>query len=195
MAERNTSKPTTLNFGESSDLLHRWWRHILILCRITDLQKYGQLVSQWINNPIYGIPKDPKRQSTYRGNLNKEHFRGTMTWKVWLKALSVIGVDRIEFTVRLHRSQHKDMPVVDATFSIDNLPEYIANLISEDPELTAPGKTYSRHSAYKRQVKQITPQPTPYAPIVGSFYDNSLAEIKPSQVTYKVTTSESPKES
>ena len=195
MAEKNTSKTAALNFGESSDLLHRWWRHILILCKITDLQKYSQLVSQWINNPIYGIPKDPKRQSTYRGNLNKEHFRGTMTWKVWLKALSVIGVDKIEFSVRLHRSQHKENPIVDATFTIDNLPEYIANLISEEPEINGTSKGYQRQSAYKRQVVQLKPTTTPYTQATNSFYDNSTSEIKPSQVNFNVSTSESPKES
>lgn len=195
MADKNTSTSTTINFGDSSDLLKRWWRHILIQFKITDMQKYSQLVSQWINNPIYGIPKDPKRQSTYRGNLNKEHFRETMTWKVWLKALSVIGVDKIELTLRLHRSQHIENSVIDATFTIDNLPNYIANQINEEPDLTGPTKTYNRHTAYKRQIPQVKPQVMPYAVTESSFYDNSTSEIKPSQVNFNVNPTESPKES
>lgn len=154
--------------SESKDILFRWWQHILLQCKITDLAKYSQLVTQWINNPIYGIPKDPKRQSTYRGNLNKEHWRGTMTWKVFLKALSVIGVERIEFNIRLFRSEQSDAPVVDTTFTIDNLPNYVANTLKEESENTGGYERVTPVTAgrYQRASRtssysQINAEPTP----------------------------------
>lgn len=45
------------------------------------------LMTKFLNDPKNNIPDNKRDQTSNRGNLNKEFQKGTMTWKVFCKAM------------------------------------------------------------------------------------------------------------
>jgi hypothetical protein len=43
-----------------------------------------------------------KDRSRARGNLKKELFKSTMTWRVFVKAMRFLNIPKFELVVRLH---------------------------------------------------------------------------------------------
>ena len=98
--------------------------------------RFGLLVNAYLDDPRNGIPKNGKDRSSTRGNLQKEVFRPSMTFKVFRKALLLLAPDEIELIVKLkwgngHTTAHSvimdnsltDIEAEDLLESANQLPE------------------------------------------------------------------------
>ncbi len=110
--ENNNQSRTTASRGISptkvdqnaAGILAGLFRRILIARGLAD--ESSGLTSQWhaqldryLNDPANGSYKDVRERQSVRGGLQKELFKPYMSWKVFLKALRVMGLPKIKFTV------------------------------------------------------------------------------------------------
>ena len=63
-------------------------------------QRFMQLISDYIIKAK--IPTNMKEVSSTRGNLKKELFKKAITWKVFVKGLAFLHVQRFTITIGLH---------------------------------------------------------------------------------------------
>lgn len=63
--------------------------------------KWGELMRQYLGNPRNRIPRDSRKQSSARGNLNKELSKGNMTWRNFVKGVRFLNPLSATFTVTL----------------------------------------------------------------------------------------------
>ncbi len=68
---------------------------------------WSQLMMAYLNNPAHGVKSTPKARATARGNLNKELFRGKLSWNVFMKAIRFLNPVKATFTVTLEFSAGK----------------------------------------------------------------------------------------
>lgn len=53
------------------------------------------------------IPRNIKEISSVRGNLKKELTKTAMSWRVFIKGLKFLGVERFDLVIRLYDKQGK----------------------------------------------------------------------------------------
>ena len=69
-------KMTTPRFGGSDAILSRMFEDIIFKTNIS-LMKWNDLMTAYIKDPRNSIPANNKEQSSERGNVQKELFKGT----------------------------------------------------------------------------------------------------------------------
>lgn len=63
--------------------------------------KWAELMNKYLQNPRNRIPRDSRKQSSARGNLNKELSKGNMTWRNFVKGIRFLNPIKATFTVKL----------------------------------------------------------------------------------------------
>lgn len=86
--------------------LSRLFRQMLKDLNISGYQ-FGLLMSKFLSDPRNHIPDNKKDQTSNRGNLNKEFQKGTMTWKVFCKAMRFLQIVRFKITLEAVRENGK----------------------------------------------------------------------------------------
>lgn len=120
----------TKEMGSATSILSKLFR-IVIADLGVRYEDYNRLVNKWLDDPTYGVPNDPKRRSTVRGNLNKEIVRSDMSFRVFLKALSCIGTESFKMTLAIKRKGSKKETIHD--INITNLPMLVAQYLQDSP--------------------------------------------------------------
>lgn len=95
------SSPTRMT-EKSQNLLTQLFRQILVELNIGP-KIFETLVKRYLVDPHSGIADDPTARNNHRGNLMKELANNDMTWRVFLKALRVIGVSDFEVVLNIKR--------------------------------------------------------------------------------------------
>ncbi len=101
MSDQRETKPygNEIKTGTSDSILASLFRTILHDLGIT-ATRFNILLEKYIIKA--GIPKNVKDISSQRGNLKKELLKNTMTWKVFIKAMIFLNVNKIDIRIRLH---------------------------------------------------------------------------------------------
>ena len=87
---------------EAENILSRLFRTMLYDLSIGN-RIFDNLVKRYLYDPNSGIKDDPTSRNNHRGNLMKELAAADMTWRVFMKALRVIGVEEFEIVVNVKR--------------------------------------------------------------------------------------------
>lgn len=66
----------------------------------TFFERWNALMVHYLNDPKNSIPQNKEALTAARGNLAKEILKTSMTWKVWVKALRLLQVVKIDFSFR-----------------------------------------------------------------------------------------------
>ena len=66
----------------------------------TFLERWNALVVNYLTDPKNSIPQNKEALTAARGNLIKEILKTSMTWKVWVKAMRLLQVVKIDFHFR-----------------------------------------------------------------------------------------------
>jgi hypothetical protein len=66
--------------------------------------QFNMLMAKFLNDPQNKIPENKRDQTSNRGNLNKEFQKGTMTWKVFCKAMRFLQVRGFKLTIEARRA-------------------------------------------------------------------------------------------
>lgn len=85
---------------ESENLLTRLFRTILFDLNIGG-RRFDALVKRYLMDPNSGIKDDKTARNNHRGNLMKELAAADMTWRVFMKALRVVGAVEFEVVVNM----------------------------------------------------------------------------------------------
>lgn len=143
----------TKEVGSAASVLSKLFRIIAadLNLRYAD---YNRMVNQWLDDPLYGIPNDPKRRSTVRGNLNKEIVRPEMSFRTFLKALSACtGTESVKISLTLKRKGSKR--VTEHEINIPNLPLLVAQFLHDSPDRTGRIRTKQTVKAGDKAVSFI----------------------------------------
>ena len=89
---------------ESQDPLARLWRLILADLKTNPIT-FHDLLNRWLDDPANGVPPgDSAKRSYVRGNTIRELTRPHMTWRVFMKGLSILGPEFVEIGINLRWS-------------------------------------------------------------------------------------------
>ena len=91
-------------------VLSRLWRLILLDLRVGPVE-FGNMLHEYITNPINGVAGNRKAQISHRGNLTKEFARPQMTWKVFIKGLRFLNILKVRITLELYYSNTRTRTV------------------------------------------------------------------------------------
>lgn len=91
---------------QAEGVLSRLFRQILADNKVGSYA-WNNLMERYLDDPRNGIPKNGKDRSSARGNLGKELYRSSMTWKVFRKGLQFLGARRVKFTVECEWSNRR----------------------------------------------------------------------------------------
>lgn len=113
--------------GGPSTVLANLFRRTIIDLGIS-LQQWSFLLNRYITDPRNGIPANARDQSVARGNMQKEFFKNTMTWKFFYRAMKVLGAVRFEISITFHHANgtktvHSEMVEVNDQLNTDDEPE------------------------------------------------------------------------
>lgn len=87
---------------QAQDVLSRLFQQILADLAITP-PRWAAMMAHW-RAELSRLPgKTRKDVSIDRGNLNRNLMRSTMSWKVFMRGLTFLGVDRLRIEVHLTR--------------------------------------------------------------------------------------------
>jgi hypothetical protein len=86
--------------NEARNVLSKLFRRICRECNILP-SRYDMLMKKYLDDPRNKIPKEGKKRSSDRNNLNKELARDDMTYNTFLKALRLLAPERVKLTVSL----------------------------------------------------------------------------------------------
>lgn len=64
-----------------------------------NLIAFNKLLNDYVIGPRSGIPNNKRDQTSARGNLIKEIFKPRMSWKVFCKALQILQVIKLDFSI------------------------------------------------------------------------------------------------
>jgi len=59
------------------------------------------MLGAYLEDPKNGIPQNKKEKTSARGNIIKEINKPFITWKTFVKALRIIGVEKFKLTVTI----------------------------------------------------------------------------------------------
>lgn len=101
-------------------------------------QTYARNIEMYLNTRSDLIHRIKERSSA-RGNLKKELDRDTMTWKVFLRGLEIIGARKLKIQLTLTDSQGKEksyekLVVFPSSYKTDLMPSEPAVVIAEIPK-------------------------------------------------------------
>lgn len=70
-------------------------------------ERWNALIISYLTDPKNAIPQHKEAIAAARGNLTKELIKGEMSWKVFIKALRVLQIVKIDFhlTFTLHNGR------------------------------------------------------------------------------------------
>lgn len=91
--------------GRTTGVLAKLWRLILSDLKIGPMA-YEQLMQKYLRRKRNTTTTPTKRISD-KGNINKNVFKDNITLDLFLKAMDVIGVTNIKFTVEIEREGHE----------------------------------------------------------------------------------------
>ena len=86
--------------NEATNTLAALFR-IILTDRKTGIDGWLKMVNQYLDHPDNEVKRNGKDRSSARGNLQKEVFRNSMTFKVFRKALLVLNPKNITLTISL----------------------------------------------------------------------------------------------
>lgn len=69
------------------------------------VQRWGQLMADFVTDPRNGVSDNRRDQTSARGNLHKEFSKQQMTWKVFIKALRFLRFVKADFIVVAYDAQ------------------------------------------------------------------------------------------
>ncbi|WP_233874276.1 hypothetical protein [Paraburkholderia adhaesiva] len=89
------------NSADSSGILTGLYRKMLLELNIGPV-RLSDLLHEYVSDPRNAIPQTPSDLTTVRGNFTRELARSGMTFKVFLKALRLLMIVKLDFGVRCH---------------------------------------------------------------------------------------------
>jgi hypothetical protein len=116
--------------GGVDSVLAALFQKILFDLRIRENQ-FHRLMESFLMNPRNARIGDVKDRSRARGNLKKELFKSTMTWRVFIKAMRFLNIPKFELVIRLHH-HNKTITEHDIVVALD---------IMSDEEMFQPDTT------------------------------------------------------
>lgn len=102
MHEKPIAEP--LHTGTSDSVLSSLYRKILLDLNV-DVTRFNYLIDQYIK--AAGLARYAKETTSVRGNIKKELLHNKMSWKVFIKGLNFLRVDRFDITIRLYHHNKK----------------------------------------------------------------------------------------
>lgn len=115
--------------GGIDSVLAVLFQKILLDLRIRENQ-FHRLMESFLMNPRNARIGDVKDRSRARGNLKKELFKNTMTWRVFIKGMRFLNIPRFELVIRLHHRNHT-MTEHNIVVALDELGEPYNDIITE----------------------------------------------------------------
>lgn len=85
--------------SSSGGLLARWWREMLKNLNF-DIISFSERLTHYLE--ITKQTSNRVAASNARGSFNKKLADSEFTWKVFLEAIKILGVWKIEFSIKLH---------------------------------------------------------------------------------------------
>lgn len=113
--------------GGTDSVLSGLFRVIMFNLNI-DIMKFSRLMDRYIINA--GIPYNSKDSTSVRGNLKKELLSDKMSWKVFVKGLIFLNIQKFELKIKLYHhndivTEHSKMIVLagrnDTNINIDDI--------------------------------------------------------------------------
>ena len=90
--------------GGTDSVLSGLFRVIMFNLNI-DTTKFARLMDRYIINA--GIPYNTRETTSVKGNLKKELLSDKMSWKVFIKGLMFLNIQKFELSIKLHH--HNDI--------------------------------------------------------------------------------------
>ena len=94
-----------INTGSPGSILSGLYRAILKELGIEEA-RFRMFVDRYVESTSNGC--DSKELSSMKGNARNELLKSVMTWKVFLKGLSVLNITQFEIAVQLYMDDDKD---------------------------------------------------------------------------------------
>lgn len=88
-----------IHSGSTDSVLSGLFRVIMFNLNI-DITKFSRLMDRYIINA--GIPHNAKESTSIRGNLKKELLSDKMSWKVFIKGLMFLNIQKFELHITLY---------------------------------------------------------------------------------------------
>lgn len=123
----------------------------------TFLERWNALVVHYLNDPVNSIPQNKEALSAARGNLTKEILKPSMTWKVWVKALRLMQVVKIDFHFKFTLF-NKEIIDHSATMNLGHVhveDENELNFIQIPPPVKVPNTDNGQESGKENYVRPI----------------------------------------
>ena len=90
----------------------------LIACELdVGVMKWNQLVTRYFKSRFSSTPKNPKEIGQDRNNFNRALARPRVTWNNFIKALMILGPQKIEINIKLHWKRNR---ITTHTVIVDN---------------------------------------------------------------------------
>src|SRR5574343_101982 len=81
-------------------ILARLWRELLMVSNITP-QAWTRMMTNYLNDPHNRIPKEGKKRSSDRNNLNKELSKPNISWNVFYKGIKLLAPFQLKIDITL----------------------------------------------------------------------------------------------
>lgn len=88
----------------TESVLRNIYNEIMLKLGIT-LEKFNELTNQYIIRA--NIPLNVREISSTRGNIKKEILKSSMSWKVFIKGLIFLNVEKLDMAVKLYHHNGK----------------------------------------------------------------------------------------
>lgn len=95
---RDIVADTDKQVSQSRNPLAKLYRTILLEKNITH-STIDHYLTQYLDDPTLGIPKNSKDRSSERGNLLKQLGRPTISWKIFTKGLRLLRPRHVRITL------------------------------------------------------------------------------------------------
>lgn len=96
-------------------------------------ERFLQIMDRYTRKINVGKELSTNALSTARGNLRKELFKDSLSWRVFLKGLHVLAVSRVDIRITLHHS-NKRQTVHDTSIQLSDDESEVVELDLEDEE-------------------------------------------------------------
>lgn len=90
--------------GKTESTLRSLFADLMLNLRI-DTEKFNELINRYILSAK--IPLNVRDISSTRGNIKKEILKSPMSWKIFIKGLMFLNVEKLEIIIRLHQASGK----------------------------------------------------------------------------------------
>lgn len=133
--QNHPQEESSSSSSNSDSILASFFRDIR---RGISFQTYARNIEMYLNTRVDLVHRIKERSSA-RGNLKKELDRDTMTWKVFLRGLEIIGARKLKIQLTLTDSQgqeksYEKLVVFPSSYKTDLTPPEPAVIIAEIPK-------------------------------------------------------------